>query len=55
MVSMLVFAVAFAIGCLSGVVIALWYPNRRGDKSKRLPASWGPMSDSESKTAHHHR
>ena len=54
MVSMLVFAVAFAIGCLSGVVFALWSPHRRGGKSKHHLGFW-PMSDSESKTAHPNR
>ena len=33
MASVLVFVIAFAVGCLSGVVFALWAPRRRGDKS----------------------
>ena len=52
MFSVLVFAVAFAIGCLSGVIVGLWSRPRRGGKSMRQPAFW-EMSDSDSKTAHH--
>ena len=52
MFSVLVFAVAFAIGCLSGVIVGLWSRPRRGGKSMRQPALWA-MSESDSKTAHH--
>lgn len=34
MASMLVFVIAFAVGCLSGVVVALWSPHRRGGRSR---------------------
>jgi hypothetical protein len=33
MASLLVFVIAFAVGCLSGVVFALWSPRRRADRS----------------------
>lgn len=33
MTSMLVFVIAFAVGCLSGVVFALWSPRWRADRS----------------------
>jgi hypothetical protein len=33
--SVLVFAIAFAVGCLSGLLVALWVPRRRTDKSSR--------------------
>jgi hypothetical protein len=49
MTNMLVFAIAFAVGCLSGVVIALWSPGRRTHRSDRPPSFW-PMRDDESTT-----
>jgi len=51
MTSMLVFAIAFAVGCLSGVAIALWPTRRRADKPGRGPSLW-PMRNDESTTVH---
>jgi hypothetical protein len=50
MTSMLVFAIAFAVGCLSGVVIALWLPRRRPARSHRTLSFWR-LPDEESATA----
>ena len=52
MVSLLVFAIAFAAGCLSGLIFGLWSRSPRGGKSTPKPAFW-PMSEDDSKTAHH--
>jgi hypothetical protein len=40
MTSMLVFVIAFAVGCLSGVVIALWSPRWRSGKPDRTASFW---------------
>jgi len=48
MTSMLIFAIAFAVGCLNGVVIVLWSTRWRGDRSDR--ASFWAISDHESTT-----
>ena len=50
MASMLVFIIAFTVGCLSGVVLALWSYRRRADRSKPTPSFW-PMPPDESTTA----
>ena len=42
MTSVLVFAIAFAVGCLSGIVFALWFPRRHAGKSARKPSFWPP-------------
>ena len=49
MTSMLVFAIAFAAGCLSGVLIALWSGRSRTDRSDRASSLW-PLRDDESTT-----
>jgi hypothetical protein len=49
MTSMLIFAIAFAVGCLSGVVFALWSPRRRSGKPDRMASLWR-MRDSDSTT-----
>ena len=40
MTSMLVFVIAFAVGCLTGVVMALWSPRWRTGKSDRTGSFW---------------
>lgn len=52
MVSLLVFAIAFAAGCLSGVIFGLWSRLPRGGKSTPKPAFWS-ASESDSETARH--
>ena len=52
MVSLLVFAIAFAAGCMCGVIFGLWSRSSRGGKSAPKPAFW-PISGDDSKTAHH--
>jgi hypothetical protein len=49
MTSMLVFAIAFAVGCLSGVVIALWPSRGHADKPDRAAPFWR-LRDEESTT-----
>jgi hypothetical protein len=45
MASMLVFVIAFTVGCLSGVVLALWSYRNRADRSKHAPSFWSTPSD----------
>jgi hypothetical protein len=49
MTSMLVFAIAFAVGCLSGVVIALLSARSRTGRPGHAPSIW-PVDDDESTT-----
>ena len=50
MTSMLVFVIAFVVGCLSGVVIALWPPRRHHRKPDGAPSFWR-LRDPQSTTA----
>jgi len=51
--SLLVFAIAFTAGCVSGVIFGLLSrPPRRGRKATLKTTFW-PMSGNDSKTAHH--
>ena len=52
MFSVLVFAIAFVSGCLSGVIYRLWSRPSRGGKSRPKPVFW-PMSEEDSSV--HHR
>ena len=45
MTSMLVFAIAFAVGCVSGVIVALWSLRRRLGKSGRTSSFWATSDD----------
>lgn len=45
MASMLVFVIAFAVGCLSGVVVALWSNRHGAGKSRRASPFWPIPSD----------
>jgi len=49
MTSMLVFVTAFAIGCLSGLLIVLLSGRSRADRPDHVPSLW-PVSDDESTT-----
>ena len=49
MTSMLVFVIAFAVGCLSGVLIALWSGRWRTGRPDHASSLW-PLRDGEPTT-----
>jgi len=49
MTSMLVFVIAFAVGCLSGVLIALLSGRSHAEKPHHAPSLWS-VGDDESTT-----
>ena len=45
MAPLFVFAIAFGLGCLSGVILALWSLRRRDEKPKRALSLWSLTRD----------